>query len=52
MIPLNQSDQCSVVVRALSCDTVTQLKSKFLDVVQKAQPYSARLPVEHFDLGI
>ena len=38
-------------VKALSCDTVTQLKHKILDTVYRYVPYSLRPDPSELDLG-
>ena len=47
----SDTDQ-DVMVQVLDCDTVTQAKSKMLDVLYKNTPYSQRPNVHRTLLGI
>ncbi|VDM40546.1 unnamed protein product [Toxocara canis] len=50
VVPLENFDQSPILVRALTCDTISQLKMKLLDAIYKNEPFSARITIEHFDL--
>lgn len=52
VIPLDGFDQAPVPVRALDCDTVTQLKAKLLDTLYRNTPFSLRIGADQFDLGM
>jgi len=38
-------------VKALSCDTIAQVKQKILDIVYRYVPYSLRPDISELDLG-
>jgi len=46
-----QYSQQRYTVKALSCDTVTQLKQKVLDTIYRYVPYSLRPDSSELDLG-
>uniref|UniRef100_A0A1I7Y844 Sema domain-containing protein n=1 Tax=Steinernema glaseri TaxID=37863 RepID=A0A1I7Y844_9BILA len=50
VIPLDGFDQSPVVCRVLQCDTISQVKSKILDLIYKSHAFSSRISVEQFDL--
>lgn len=51
MIPFDSSKQSPIILRALSCDTITQVKKKLLDTIYSNEPFSTRLSVDQFYLG-
>ncbi|KAI3411975.1 hypothetical protein GPALN_002029 [Globodera pallida] len=50
VIPLDGFDQAPVPVRALDCDTISQLKAKLLDILYRNVPYSTHIGTDQFDL--
>uniref|UniRef100_A0A0N5A3Z0 Sema domain-containing protein n=1 Tax=Parastrongyloides trichosuri TaxID=131310 RepID=A0A0N5A3Z0_PARTI len=50
IIPFESFDQFPIQLRVLQCDTITQVKSKLLDLLYKNQGFHNRLTVEQFDL--
>uniref|UniRef100_A0A7E4V2I7 Plexin-A4 n=1 Tax=Panagrellus redivivus TaxID=6233 RepID=A0A7E4V2I7_PANRE len=50
IIPTDGFDQAPIACRVLQCDTISQVKAKFLDMLYKNQPYSQRITIDHFDL--
>uniref|UniRef100_A0A0N5B395 Sema domain-containing protein n=1 Tax=Strongyloides papillosus TaxID=174720 RepID=A0A0N5B395_STREA len=50
IIPFESFDQFPIQLRVLHCDTITQVKSKLLDLLYKNQGFQNRLTVEQFDL--
>ncbi|EJD73903.1 plexin-B1 [Loa loa] len=50
VIPLDGSKQSPIILRALNCDTITQVKKKLLDSIYSNEPFSARLNVDEFHL--
>jgi hypothetical protein len=51
VIPIDGFDQAPIMCKTLLCDTISQLKSKILDLLYKNQAYSIRLQPDQFDLG-
>uniref|UniRef100_A0A915BHS0 Sema domain-containing protein n=3 Tax=Parascaris univalens TaxID=6257 RepID=A0A915BHS0_PARUN len=50
VVPLEDFDQSPILVRALTSDTISQLKMKLLDAIYKNEPFSMRITAEQFDL--
>ncbi|KAK0399439.1 hypothetical protein QR680_003050 [Steinernema hermaphroditum] len=50
VIPLDGFDQSPIVCRVLQCDTISQMKSKILDLIYKSHAYSSRISIDQFDL--
>uniref|UniRef100_A0AC34RI63 Sema domain-containing protein n=1 Tax=Panagrolaimus sp. JU765 TaxID=591449 RepID=A0AC34RI63_9BILA len=50
IIPVDGFDQAPIHCRVLQCDTISQVKSKFLDLLYKNQPFTQRLTIDNFDL--
>ncbi|VDK67183.1 unnamed protein product [Anisakis simplex] len=50
IVPLDNFDESPILVRCLTCDTISQLKMKLLDAVYKNEPFSKRISTDHFDL--
>ncbi|TMS39516.1 hypothetical protein L596_006026 [Steinernema carpocapsae] len=50
VIPLDGFDQSPLICRVLQCDTISQVKSKILDLIYKSHAFSSRLSVDQFDL--
>uniref|UniRef100_A0A915PVS6 Sema domain-containing protein n=1 Tax=Setaria digitata TaxID=48799 RepID=A0A915PVS6_9BILA len=50
VIPLESFNQSPILLRALSCDTITQVKKKLLDIIYNNEPFSVRLSVDQFHL--
>uniref|UniRef100_A0A915D9Z4 IPT/TIG domain-containing protein n=1 Tax=Ditylenchus dipsaci TaxID=166011 RepID=A0A915D9Z4_9BILA len=50
IIPIDGFDQAPVVCKALSCDSISQVKSKLLDLLYKNSPFSTRIANDQFDL--
>ena len=50
IIPVEGFDQAPVHCRVLLCDTISQVKAKFLDLLYKNHPFSQRMTIDNFDL--
>ncbi|CAG9540417.1 unnamed protein product [Cercopithifilaria johnstoni] len=50
VIPFDSFKQSPIIFRALSCDTITQVKKKLLDTIYSNEPFSTRLSVDQFHL--
>jgi len=46
------NDQAEFSVKVLSCDSVSQVKRKILDVAYATHPYSQRPPPDAVDIGM
>uniref|UniRef100_A0A914CJF6 Sema domain-containing protein n=1 Tax=Acrobeloides nanus TaxID=290746 RepID=A0A914CJF6_9BILA len=50
VIPVEGFDQAPILCRVLHCDTISQVKTKLLDLLYKNQPFSSRITIDQFDL--
>ena len=50
-VTVEADDGLRVPVKVLSCDTISQVKEKLLDVIYKATPVSHRPSLTSIDLG-
>ncbi|KAI6187233.1 hypothetical protein M3Y98_00220500 [Aphelenchoides besseyi] len=50
ILPVAGFDQSPIPLRVLECDTISQIKSKLLDILYRNIPFSKRMTVDQFDL--
>ncbi|KAH7725496.1 PLX-2 protein [Aphelenchoides avenae] len=50
VIPADGFDQAPVTCKVLDCDTISQVKSKLIDLLYRNQPFSTRIATDQFDL--